>query len=178
MIKKIIIISVCFILTFLCIYPFVEIRKDNKIIKFSYSMDISEFEENACYGENYFYNEKRNISIYNFDFNNFLFFHMIVMEFKEGNVCDTEYLLEEAYIENFLENAEIKYNNKNIDLGKLIKNKKAIVANKRYFDNPYDTQIDYILDDRHETLYVFYVEDLLVIQVGLSDEGPKFIAYK
>ena len=178
MIKKIIIISVCFILTFLCIYPFIEIKFNNKIIKFSYSMDISEFEENACYGENYFYNEKRNISIYNFDFNNFLFFHMIVMEFKEGNVCDTEYLLEEAYIEKFLENAEIKYNNKNIDLGKLIKNKKAIVANKRYFDNPYDTQIDYILDDRHETLYVFYVEDLLVIQVGLSDEGPKFIAYK
>ena len=69
-------------------------------------------------------------------------------------------------------------NNKNIDLGKLIKNKKAIVANKRYFDNPYDTQIDYILDGRHETMYVFYVEDLLVIQVGLSDEGPKFIAYK
>ena len=38
--------------------------------------------------------------------------------------------------------------------------------------------ITYTLNNRHETMYVFYQYDLLVIQVGLSDEGPKYIAYK
>ena len=43
---------------------------------------------------------------------------------------------------------------------------------------PNKESIDYVLDGKYETLYVFYVDDLLVIQVGFSDEGPKFIAYK
>ena len=56
--------------------------------------------------------------------------------------------------------------------------KTAIVGNKRYFGDDYNNSIDYVLDGKYETLYVFYVDDLLVIQVGFSDEGPKFIAYK
>ena len=49
---------------------------------------------------------------------------------------------------------------------------------KRYLGNDYSLNIGYILNGKHEDLYVFYVGDLLVIQVGLSDEGPKFIAYE
>jgi hypothetical protein len=36
----------------------------------------------------------------------------------------------------------------------------------------------YKLDDKYEELYVFYLDDLLVIQVGNTDEGPKYIAYE
>lgn len=162
----------------LIIYPFIEININNKIIAFSYSDDISKFEDYGCYSESYFYNEKRDISIYNYDFKKFLFFHTIIIEYKDGNVCEKEYVLEEEYINNFIDRAEIEYNEKNIDLSKLIDGKTAIVSNKKYFGNDYDTSISYILDGKHEILYIFYVEDLLVIQVGLSDEGPKFIAYK
>ena len=52
------------------------------------------------------------------------------------------------------------------------------VENKRYFGDEYDKSIEYILDGEEQILYVFYIEDMIVIQVGLSDEGPKFIAYR
>lgn len=177
-ILKIGIILLTIMIILLIIYPLIEFDIGGKIIKFSYSDDISTLETYTCYTESYVYNEDRNISIYNFDFHKVLFFYIITFEYKKGNVCDREYLLEEQYINNFLKNADIKYNQNNIDLSKLIKGKTAIVSNKRYFGNNYENSIDYILDGKYETLYVFYENDLLVIQVGLSDEGPKFIAYK
>ena len=112
------------------------------------------------------------------DFKKILFFYKITLEYEEGNLCDYEYYLEEEYINTFIKNAKIKENNKNIDIAKLIEGKTAIEGNTRYTGNDYETFISYVLEDRHEILYVFYVDDLLVIQVGLSDEGPKFIAYK
>lgn len=163
---------------FLVLFPMVELDDGKKIIKFSYSDDISEFEVNSCYNESYFYNEKRDISIYDFEFKKLLFFHAIVLNYEAGNVCDTEYVLEEKYINNFLANAIIEENNNNIDLAELIDGKTAIVGNIKYFGNDYLNSIDYILDGKHEKLYVFYVDDLFVIQVGLSDEGSKYIAYR
>ena len=59
-----------------------------------------------------------------------------------------------------------------------VKGKKAIIKNKRYTGNEYDKGIFYQLDGKYEELYVFYVDDLLVIQVGSPDELPKFIAYE
>lgn len=174
----ILLITVMVLLVILFIYPRLEFNIDNKIIKFSYSDDISEFEDQFCYDESYVYNKKRNVSIHGYEFKKFLFFHIIILKYKEGNVCDTEYVLEPNYIENFINNAVIKYNTNNIDLPKLIEGKTPIISNTRYFDNDYQNSIDYILDGKHQVLYVFYVDDLLVIQVGLSDEGPKFIAYK
>lgn len=180
--RKDILKTVCYVLigiiVLLIIYPFTELDTGKKIIKFSYSDDISDFEDNSCYTESYFYNKKRDISIYEFDVKKVLFFYVIILEYKKGNVCETEYILEEEYINNFLDNAVIKSNDNNIDLAKLIDGKTAIVGNTRYLGNDYLISIDYILDGKYETLYVFYVEDLLVIQVGLSDEGPKYIAYK
>ena len=179
--KKIFLVSVILffiIISLLILYPNIEINKDNKIIKFSYSDDISRFEDEDCYSESYFYNKKRDISIYNYDFKKFLFFHIIIIEYKEGNICDTEYLLEESYINDFVNNAEIEENENNIDISKLIANKEAIVGNTRYQGNEYDNAIYYILKGKQEVLYVFYIDDLLVIQVGYSDEGPKYIAYK
>ena len=163
---------------FFILYPFILIDTGDRLIKFSYDGDVSEFEDVSCYDESYFYDEKRDISIYDFDFNKFMFFHVDVMKYEIGNVCDTEYLLEESYIDNFLNNAVILDNEKNIDLEKLISGKSAIVGNTRYFGNDYENMIEYTLDGENEIMYVFYENDLLVIQVGLSDEGQKFIAYK
>lgn len=175
--KKLLIIIIVTIL-FLIIYPFVEIDIGNKIIKFQYNYDISEFEEITCYDDGYSYNKKRNISITQINFKKFLFFHKITFEYKKGNICNTEFYLDESYIKDFILNAKIEYNDKNIDIKELIKDKEAITGNKRYSGNDYDTSIEYILNGKYEIMYIFYVDDLLVIQVGLSDEGPKFIAYK
>ena len=163
---------------FFLIYPKIEIQTYDKFIVFRYSDDISEFESEISYNESYTYYAERDISIKDYDFNKFLFFHMIIMEYVEGNYCDTQFILEESYIENFLERAEIECNDSNLDIAKLIAGKEAIVENKRYLGNDYENAIYYVLDGKHEELYVFYVDDLLVIQVGSSDESPKYIAYK
>jgi len=173
-----IIIILIVLIIILLILPNIEYKYKDKLIKFSYSEDYGDFESNPCYSESYFYNEKWNISLYNFEVKKVLFFFVQSFSYKEGNICAKEYLLEEEYIHNFLDNAVIKENNKNIDLGKIIKNRKAIVGNKRYFDNDYETAIYYVLDGKEEVMYIYYLDNLLVIQVGLSDEGPKFIAYE
>ena len=100
------------------------------------------------------------------------------MEYEEGNYCDTQFVLEEDYIRDFLERAEIEENVNNLDIAKLIEGKEAIVGNTRYLGNDYENGIFYVLDGKYEELYVFYVDDLLVIQVGSPDESPKYIAYR
>lgn len=166
------------ILAGLAIYPMVEFYKGDKLYVFTYKEDWSEWEENMCYNESYSYNEERDISIHGWEFKEFLFFKWFVLDYKEGNVCDTEYLLEKEYIERVIKEAEIIDNEDNIDLEELIKGRNAIVGNKRYLGNEYDVGMTYKLDDKYEILYIFYLDDLLVIQVGNSDEGPKYIAYE
>ena len=162
---------------FLIIYPTVEIQTDNKLIAFRYTEDITEFETEISYNENYTYYADRDITIKNFDFKKFLFFHVISMEYEEGNFCDTQFVLEEDYIRGFLARAEIEENVNNLDIAKLIEGKNAVVGNTRYLGNDYENGIFYVLDGKYEELYVFYVDDLLVIQVGSPDESPKYIAY-
>lgn len=173
-----IVIFIIILVLGLFIYPNLEFNIGNKIIKLSYSDDVSEFEDHSCYDESYFYEEKRDISIHDFEFKKFLFFHAVILEYTEGNICATEYVLEPSYINNFLENAKIESNDNNIDIKKLIEGKTPIVGNTRYFGNEYTDSIYYILDGEYQVLYVFFKDDLTIIQVGHSDEGPKFIAYK
>jgi len=175
---KILKIVIVIIILTLITYPNIEIAKDNKLIKFQYTDSIGEFDKITCYDDGYSYDQKRDISISNISHKNFLFFHVLILEYKEGNICDTEFLLEESYVKHFIENAEIEYNEYNINIEELIKDKKAIELNKRYPHGDEVFEIGYILDGKHEEMFVFYYEDLLIIQVGLSDEGPKFIAYK
>ena len=162
----------------LCIYPMVEFYKGDTLYVLTYKEDWSEWEENMCYGESYSYNEERNISIHGWEFKNFLFFKWFELEYKEGNVCDTEYYLEEEYIDRIIKEAEIIYNDENIDLAELIKGRKAIEGNKRYLGNEYNLGMTFKLDDRTDELFIFYLDDLLIIQVGSTDEGPKYIAYE
>ena len=101
---------------FLLIYPNIEIQTDDKFIVFRYSDDISEFESEISYNESYAYYAERDISIKDYDFKKFLFFHVITMDYVEGNYCDTQFILEESYIDDFLERAKIEYNDNNITL--------------------------------------------------------------
>lgn len=166
------------IIIFLLLLPKIAIYGENKVTFISYSDDISKFEQNMCYNENYYYYEDLDISINSFNVEKKLFLYFITLGYEEGNICASEYTLEEKYIENFLENAIIESNDNNIDLSSLIEGKEAIVGNTKYNGNEYDNAIYYTLDGKEDVLYIFYVDDLLVIQVGVPDEAPKFIAYK
>ena len=179
--KKVLIVLVTVVLLIsfiLVVLPNIVIYDDNEVTFISYSDDISRFGDVGCYDESYYYYEDLDISIYNFEVEKKGFLYFITLEYEEGNICETEYVLEESYIKKFLSDAVIEENNNNIDLEKLISNKKAIIGNTKYFGNEYDNAIYYTLDGKENVMYIFYVDDLLVIQVGYSDEGPKFIAYK
>ncbi len=162
----------------LLIYPNIEFKKGGKLYICRYSDDFSEFEENASYNELYFYNEKRDISLKTFDVKNFLFFYLFTFEYEDGDLRKTQFVLEEEFIDYWIENAEILENSSNIDISAIIANKQAVVGNKRYLGNEYRNAVFYKLDGKYNELYVFESEGLTVIQVGSPDESPKFIAYK
>lgn len=184
--KKLLLISIIILtIILICIYPNIEFYNNKYLYMMSYSKDweysedLKELENETCYDESYSYNKKRNISITAWEYKKFLFFKWFKVSYKKGNICATEYLLEESYIEHFLEKAEIKENKDKIDLAKLIEGKEAIVANKRYPWNDNNSYIGYILDGEYKDMFIFKTEDgLIVIQIGLSDEGAKYIAYK
>ncbi len=169
---------VAFIAALLIIYPHIEIDTGKSLVRFSYSDRLDDYEDNASFGEVYFYNEEHDVSLYTFDIRKFWFFYVIVMDYVEGDARETQFVLGEEYIKNFIKNAEIEHNSENIDLEALIEGKTAIPDNKRYLGNDYNTAIYYVLNGRHEVMYIFESEGLLVIQVGNTDEGPKYIAYK
>lgn len=179
--KKLIIIFIALIsvllITVMLLFN-IEIKKENEIIYFSLSEGLGRFDEVTCYDDGISYDEKLDISVTSVDIKKILFFYKVTLGYEKGNLCDYEYYLEEEYITNFINNAKVLENNKKIDIAKLIKGKKVIESNTRYIGNDYESFIIYELNYEEEILYVFYVDDLLVIQVGLSDEGPKFIAYK
>ncbi len=176
--KFILIILVIILIILLMALPMFEMKTEKKLYAIRYKEDYSEFETKGCYDESYFYNAKHNVSIYNYKHKQFLFIHFYSFDYKEGNVCETEYQLEEEYINNFIKKANITYNSHNINIQNLISGKESIVGNSKYKGNDYTRIIEYTLDGKNEIMYVFYQYDLLVIQVGLSDEGPKYIAYK
>lgn len=179
--KRVIIIAVSFailIAAFLLIYPIIELDTGEKLIRCSYTDDFSEYDINHSYNEVYCYNEKHDVSIKNFETKKFWFFYTIHMKYVKGDERETEFILEEAYIENFIKNAKIEDNVNNIDIATLIDGKKAIVGNTRYTGNDYENGIYYTLDGEYEEMYVFSKDGLLIIQVGSPDENPRFIAYK
>lgn len=179
--KKIIIplIILVILITILLIYPNISFQKNKKLYIFSYKEVLSEFEENMCYDESYSYNKKRDISIYDWNTNNFLFFYLHTLSYKEGNVCATEYVLTEEELNKIINEAEIVENEDKINLSKLIKDKEPIVSNTRYPWNDEHSYIGFELEGKYKEMYISYnEEDLLIIQVGNSDEGPKYIAYK
>lgn len=180
--KKVLIIIpsiiVVLIVAFLLVYPHIEIDTGSELIRFSYTDDLSEYEENASYNELYFYNEKHDVSIRTFNVKKFLFFYVIEMECIPGDFREVQFVLEESYIADFIENADIEEAPDGFDLAALIEGKEAVVGNTRYTGNDYEYGVFYELNGRYEEMYVFYADDLLVIQVGSPDELPKFIAYK
>ncbi len=166
------------ILAVVLIYPNIEFQKNGKLYACSFSDDFSKYEENPSYNELYFYYEKRDISLKTFDVKNFLCFYLFTFEYEEGDKRETQFVLEEKFVEYWIENAKITDNEKNIDVAALINGKQAIVGNKRYTTDDEKDAIFYELDGDYGEMYIFECDDLTVIQIGSPDESPKYIAYK
>ena len=97
-----------FIILFFIIIPFIKFRSDSTIKYIAYKDHSFKYEEDImCYDESYFYNKNMDISISSVEVKKYLFFYFTTIHYKEGNVCDYEYYLEEEYITNFINNAEI-----------------------------------------------------------------------
>ena len=185
LIKIIIAIIILIITIFLIIYPNIEFYKDGYLYMMFYdniweeSEIFKELDQETCYDESYTYNKERDISISSFNPKKFLFFKWFKIKYEEGNVCTTEYTLEESYIKHFLENAKINEESDKVDLAKIIKGKEAIVSNKKYSWNDDYKYISYKLDGKENEMYIYTNEEgLLIIQVGSRDEDDKYIAYK
>ena len=183
--KTIICIIILIIISLLTFFPKIEFYHNNYLYLMSYSKnwedseDLEEIEQEFCYDESYSYNKKRDISIINWEYKNILFFKWFKITYEKGNICETEFLLEESYIKDFIDNAIIIENDNNVDLKELIKGKTAIVDNKRYPWNDEHNYISYKLNGKYNDMFISTnEEDLLIIQVGSSDEGAKYIAYK
>ncbi len=179
--KKILIISLCisvFISAALIAYPHIEFKSGGKYIACRYSGNIEQFEDELSPDERYAYYKKADISVNNYKVKKFLFFYLIKMDYIEGNYMDSMYFLEEEYINSVLDKAKIIENTGNIDLAELLKGKTAIEGNVKYPGNEYDNEIVYKLDGETGTLFVYEHDGMVCIQVGNTDEGPKYIAYK
>lgn len=172
----------------LLIYPHITIQQENQLIACRYSDDLSEFESQVSADERYTYYADKDVTWTGFDFQKYGPFYVLTFDIQPGNLIEGMYLLEETYISSFLDRAVIDVVEKDYkeveltkdDIAAMLYGKTAIVSNQRYTCPDYDAayRIYYQLDDTENIMYIFEADGLLAIQVGYSDEGPKFIAYE
>ncbi|MBQ5900649.1 MAG: hypothetical protein UHE86_01860 [Acutalibacteraceae bacterium] len=171
-------VPIVLIIIFLLVYPNIEIKTENALIALRYSDDISEFDMYGTADETSFYYEKYDISLYDFEVNNFLFFHKITMKYKDGDMRESQFLLKAEYIENLLKNWQITENEGNIDITKMLYGKTAIEQNKRIPFDSFTNSIYYVLDGEENVMHIGEKDGQVLIQIGNSDEGPKYIVYE
>ena len=178
--KRTLFFAVLFILiaAFFIVYPQIEIKTENVLIALRYSDDISEFDTLATADETYFYNENHDISLYDFEIDNFLVFHKITMKYKDGDMRKKQFSIEPEHIENLLKNWQITENEGDVDVAEMLEGKKAIQQNERIpFDN-FTHSIYYVFDGEENVMHIGEKNGQVLIQIGNSDEGPKYIAYE
>ena len=176
----IILIIICFGLLFI---DKIKITNGDEIRYISLNSDVIRDEDNiqTCYDDGVIYDYNKDISITSFEYKKVLFLYFHTIKFEDGNICELEYYIDEEEILNIINNGEIVNNEDNVDLKNLIKDKKAIVGNKKYIPLDWDKDTNLILykiDGEYKEIIIFYIDNLLVIEIGLPDEGPKYIAYE
>ncbi len=172
-----IIVIIAFVLLFI---DKIKITVGNEIRYISLTSDVLWIEDNSitCYDDGLTYLKNKDITVKNVDFRKvgFLWYHRVT--FEEGNLCEYEFYIDEKDFLYIITKGEVQENDDKLDLLNLIKGKEAVVGNKKY---PWDEErkyISYKVDDKYLELYVSQQKELLVIQIGNSDEGPKYIAYR
>ena len=158
----------------------VKITSGNEIrfISLDGNLDWLERDSITCYDESYTYMKDKDITVDSINIKKvwFLYYHRYT--FKEGNVCEYEFFIDEKDFLYMITKGEVIDNEDKLDLTKMIKGKEAITGNKRYSLEETRKYIMLKVDGEEKEIYVDEVDGLLVIQIGNTDEGPKYIAYK
>jgi len=181
--KYLMIIVIFVILLIFAVIPKVELKINNKLkfIRYSSAGDVKIFNESiSCYDDGLFYNKKRNITLIKSGYKKILFFYLFEITYKEGNQCDSEFLLTAEVINDLIINGVLIENPNNINLKNMIKDRFAIVKNARY-PWPEDYLIFYLVykyNGKTIPIYVWNENNLIIIQMNNSDEGAKYIAYQ
>ena len=158
----------------------IKITSGNEIRYISLNEDDSWIDDNSitCYDESYTYLKDKGVTIKDIKVKKVLFLWYHTLTFEEGNVCEYEFFIDEKDFLYMITKGEVIENEDKVDLTKMIKGKTAITGNTKY------TWVDdykYIMlkvDGKDMEIYVTERDGLLVIQIGNTDEGPKYIAYK
>ena len=158
----------------------IKITVGNEIRYISLDSDVSWIDEDSitCYDESYTYLKNKDITIKDIDLKEIGFLWYYKLTFEEGNVCEYEFYIDEKDFLYMISKGEVVENEDNLDLVQMIKGKKAIVENKKYSWEEDYKYIGLNIDGEYKEIYVTEREDLIVIQIGNSDEAPKYIAYK
>lgn len=159
----------------------IKITVGNEIRFISLNRDELSWEDDnsfTCYDENITYMPDKDISITNYGYKEVGIFRYNKLTFEKGNLCDLEFYISEKDFLDMITKGEVIENEDKLDLVEMIKGKEAIVGNTRYnWEDDYK-YIELKVGKDSKEIYVTERDGLLVIQIGNSDEGPKYIAYK
>lgn len=149
-----------------------------RFISLDENIDWLDKDSITCYDESYTYMKDRDITVDSINIKKvwFLWYHRYT--FREGNVCEYEFFIDEKDFLYMITKGEVIENEDKVDLIKMIKGKEAITGNKRYSLEENRKFIMLKIDDEEKEIYVDEVDGLVIIQIGNTDEGPKYIAYK
>lgn len=158
----------------------IKITSGNEIrfISLDDSIDWIDKDSITCYDESYTYMKDKDISIDSINIKKvwFLWYHRYT--FKEGNVCEYEFFIDEKDFLYMITKGEVIENEDKLDLTKMIKGKTAITGNTKYSLEETRKFMMLKVDGEEKEIYVDEVDGLLAIRIGNTDEGPKYIAYK
>ncbi len=170
------------------IYPKITIQSEDQIIACRFSDDPSQFETEVSADENYVYWAERDVTWSGFDVKKLGPFYVIYLETEPGNTIASKYALDPGYMDQFLSKAVIDVVEKDYkeidftlsDVKALLDGKTPVQGDGKYTCPDYDAayRIYYHLGDEENVMYLYEIGDLLIVQVGYPDEGPKFIAYE
>ncbi len=174
--------------------------KDGKIISYVFSSSkINRFLENlpTCYDESYRYDKKNDITISRVEQKSKTIVNKINLKYEKGNLCDSEYILDESFISNFLDKAdieEISYEKCLKGKCKLIKVKNNLnkllneISKEEYIqenknipikDNyEYQISVYYNMSSMSNILYIFEDNEYIILKNIDSNDHPKVIKYK
>lgn len=149
-----------------------------RFISLDENIDWLDKDSITCYDESYTYMKDRDITVDSINIKKvwFLWYHRYT--FREGNVCEYEFFIDEKDFLYMITKGEVIENEDKVDLIKMIKGKEAITGNKRYSLEENRKFIMLKVEDEEKEIYVDEVDGLVIIQIGNTDEGPKYIAYK
>lgn len=142
----------------------------------------------SCYDESVFYDSKNDISITKYKINKNSFFNEITIKYDKGNLCATEYVLDDDYLVMFdnikVIDSYIYKNNKKKEFNKLInlvldinlfnRVTKNEVSN---YDDGYKIEVNYTYEEKGYSMMVYNSDRYLVVEIVDNNDAHRYAYY-